>query len=308
MDEDETDPWLDEDHVRGGAQALESIGFPRDEAWTASAGYSELGLKQVLVFGFNYVAIVLENGQVLLDAGHREVRGVRQRDGVGLEVWVTSASPDPVIRPRKWLHRISDLNATALEEHWFNLSPITHSGIGLNPLHWREDEYSYFVGRVVSEAAKCDVSLAGLATAGKSSLGQSTGKIQGESGTPLADVLDELGSYSPAISEISERYRAWFDWRNFVVHGVRKRDQFGKVTDQVAKWSRYKKSSPSNVVVDVQEQDFKRLALVWHAYYMLNHDAWRTAIYIYPSESPEKVLRDLPMPNSVSDAERLPPT
>lgn len=179
MSEESTDPFEDEDHVTAGARALKTLGFDLDHFWTPSAGRNKSGLKQVLVLGLNYIAIVSENGQVVLDVGPREIRGVRQREGSGLEVWVTSIGSSAEIRTRKWLHRVSDLDAEFLENQWLNLSPVTHSGVGLNPLHWKEDEYAYFVGRVVTEAAKCDVTLAELAFVGRSLLGESVENVRG---------------------------------------------------------------------------------------------------------------------------------
>ena len=97
-------------------------------------------------------------------------------------------------------------------------------------------------------------------------------------------------------------------WRNFAVHGVRNIDESGKATDQVYKWRRHKKPEPSNIVLDVQKHDFERLARVWHAFYMLNHDAFLATLRIVPAESPEEALRNIPLSNSVSDSERLPPS
>ncbi|GAB3253137.1 hypothetical protein [Arthrobacter pigmenti] len=296
--------------MEAGFQALEAFGHPRDQVWVASQGCNSNGDRQVLVIGFCNIEILSGDGDVLLDAGYKEVRGVHCVEGSGVEVWATSASVDDPMRQRCWIHKVSENAAKFLEDRWLTLSPITHSGIGINPLHWREDEYAYSVGRVITEAAKCDVSLTALVVAGRSLLGESTEEIHGQTGKPLANILDQLGRHSKAIADIGERYRGWYDWRNFAAHGVRERDSSGCVTDQVFKVRRRTKGDRSggeDIVVDAQEQDFRNLALIWHAFYMLNHDAWTARIHLFSPGPPEQVLFKLPMSNSVGEHERLPP-
>lgn len=302
----DTDPWSADDHLAGRG-FLEHIGHPVDQVWTGSAGYNEAGDRQILVYGLSNLEIVSSDGDVLLDVGHRNVRGVRRLVGVGVEVCLaTAASGDPM-SPGRWIHRVSDRDAAHLEGLWLDLSPMTHSGVGLIPLHWREDEYAYFVGRVITEASKCEVTLADLVVACRSLLGESTTGVYGESGKPLAVMLDGLGKRSLALADIAERYRAWAEWRDFAAHGIRHVDKDGHVTDQVYKVRRGRKVEAQDATVDVKEQDFANLALTWHAFYMLNHDASDARTRIVVSESPEQVLRNLPKRRSVSESERLPP-
>lgn len=313
MNENSSDPWNSNDHLAGGARVLDAMSLSLEEFWIASAGRNESGTKQVLVFGLNYLAIVEADGQVVLDVGHHEVRGVRQLDGSGIEIWGTSHEPDQPLRHNRWLHLIADADAKYLEDFWLKQFPITHSGIGLNPVHWKEAEYAYSVGRIITEATRCDFMIAELVVACRTLLIQPTQNIRGRSGTDLADLLGDLGKQSPVLHEISERYRAWYLCRNFVMHGLRERDGSGRVTDQVLKWRRGKNTKEFNVTFDVQKHDFERLALVWHAFYMLSYDAWRTATHVFTvcnsrSASPLKILRNLPTPNSVSESERLPPS
>lgn len=261
--------------------------------------------------GLCNIEILSADGDVLLDAGYKEIRGVRRVENDGVEVWVTPASAHDPLRQRRWIHKVSEHAAHHLEDLWLNSSPITHSGVAMTHLHWREDEYAYSVGRVITEAAKCDVSLAGLAIAGRSILGESTEGVLGQSGEPLADMLDKIGSHSEAVADIAERYRVWYAWRNFATHGVRERDSSGRATDQVFKARRGTKgqrSTEAAVTVDAHEQDFHNLALTWHAFNALNHDASRAQIHLRTRERSERVLRELPMPNSVNEHRRPPPT
>lgn len=307
MEDHLVEPWAEEEHIICGSRVLDQLNHPRDEVWTASCGYNDRNERQILVFGLSNLEILSPAGDVLLDVGHKEVRGIRRVENIGVEVCVSGAVSGTEIRPRRWAHRVSDQDAQYLEEHWLNLTPVTHSGVGLNSLHWREDEYAYFVGRVVTEAAKCEVTLAELAITGMKLLGKDTEGVHGESGSQLAKFLTDLGAKSPAIAEIAERYDAWHEWRNFAVHGIRARDARGHVTEQVFKVPRAKQARKLNVSIQIMDQDFERLALAWHAFYMLNHDAWATRMLIPPTGGTQQLLWDLPMSTSVSDKGRLPP-
>ncbi|GAB3537220.1 hypothetical protein GCM10027403_20760 [Arthrobacter tecti] len=203
------------------------------------------------------------------------------------------------------MHRVSDADAKYLEEGWLNSTPSMHSGQQLNRLPWREEEYAYYVGRVVTEASRCDVALVSLVLSARALLGQPDGTIYGASGAQLADALDDLGALSPAIADIAERYRAWYRQRNFASHGIRGRDATGRPTGQVFKVRRGRRQTP-RIAVEIEDQNFRELALIWGAFYALNHDAFRAAIDISRQGNPEDVMARMSMPNSVSASERLP--
>ena len=296
--------WYEGGHVEGGFEVLKGSGHLRSEVLTASAGYSDAGEPQVLVLGHSNLEILSGGGDLHLDVGDREVRAVRPVEGSGIEVCITRMGVSG-LRPTRWMHRISDADARYLEQSWLDSSPFMHSGTQLNPLPWREEEYAYYVGRVVTEASRCDVALVALVLLARALLGRPDGAIYGASGEQLADALDELGALSPALADIGERYRAWYRQRNFASHGIRGRDAAGRPTGQVFKAKRGRRLTPE-VAVEIEDQDFRELALVWRAFYALNHDAFDATIHVSGRGDPEDVLARIPMPNSVSATERLP--
>lgn len=295
--------WYSGDHLEGALHVFERWGRSLDEVWTASAGRSDNGDPQVLVFGYSNIQILDRAGKLLLDVGDREVRAVRLVEGSGIEVCITRMGVDG-LRPPRWMHCVSDADGRYLENCWLDWSPFMHSGVQLSPLPWREVEYAYFVGRVVSEASRCDVMLVELVRSLRALRGQLGGSISGASGENLADALDELCEMSPALADIGERYRAWYRQRNFVTHGVRGRDAAGRPTGEVFKMRRGKKGS--EVAVEVEGQDFLELALVCRAFSNLHHDAFEALMYIGGSGSTDSLLARFPTPNSVSASERLP--
>lgn len=297
--------WYEGDHVEGGFEALKRSGRPRTEVLTASAGYSDTRKPQVLVLGYSNIEILSGDGDLLLDVGDREVRAVRLVEGSGIQVCITSMG-ESGLRPTRWMHRLSDADAGYLEKFWLDVSPFMHSGTQLNRLTWREEEYAYYVGRVVTEASRCDAALTALVLSARALLSQPDGTISGASGGPLADALDEFGALSPALADLGERYRAWYQQRNFAAHGIRGQDAAGRPTGQVFKAKRGRKGQASQVAFEIQDQDFRELALVWRAFYALTHDALRATVDVSGRGTPEEVLAQIPTPNSVSASERLP--
>lgn len=300
--------WYEGDHVQGGFAVLERLGYPRLWTQTASAGSTEHGIPQILVLGYSNVELLTSEGDLLLDVGSREVRAVRLVRGAGVQLCVTPRG-ESGLRQTRWMHRVSDADAQFLEQCWLNASPTTHFGTQLNYLPWREDEYAYLVGRVVTGAARADIALSALVVAARHLLGQSGVSVHGASGEKLACALDELGTLSAAIGDIGERYRAWYKWRNFSAHGIRGRDAAGHPTDQVFKPKKARKGmvlTPEDAF-DIEVQDLNDLALLCRAFHALSQDAFRTTVYVGGPGTPQEVLAHLPMSDTVSAAERLPP-
>lgn len=298
------DPWYEGDHVEGGFKVVELTNHSRADVWTASAGYSDEWEPQVLMVGSSNLEILTGDGELILDVGYREVRAVRLVQGSGVEVCVTSMGPEG-LRSKRWLHRLSDVDARSVEQSWLDSSPFMHSGTQLNSLPWREEEYAYYVGRVVTEASRCDAALVALVLSAREVLEQPLGGVYGQSGTPLADALDKLGAYSVAFIDIGERYRAWYRHRNFATHGTRAWDAAGRPTAQVFKAKKPKGKAPE-YAVEIEDQDFRELALLWRAFYALNQDAMAALFFISRPGASGDSLAQMPMPNTVSASERLP--
>ncbi|WP_146069656.1 hypothetical protein [Arthrobacter sp. B0490] len=60
------------------------------------------------------------------------------------------------------------------------------------------------------------------------------------------------------------------------------------------------------MVVEIENQDFRELTLVWRAFYALNQDAFLAFFHINGDGPPVEVLARIPMPNTVSKEDRLP--
>lgn len=290
------------DPSEDGYRLLKDLGHPVSDIYAASAGFNEMTSEQILVFGSTYVQILSPAGAVLLDVGDRDVRGVRRLQGVGVEVWVDPFSQGGYFPSSRWLHCTTEADATHLEDFWLRRPRVTHAGVQLSRLHHREDDFAYFVGRVITAGAKCDLSLAALAQAGYRILERKTDGILNQSGYTLADILMSLGRRSPAVSEMAERYKAWYEWRNFAVHGIREIDDSDHATDRVVKLEK-----GSNVIVETREQDFEMLALMWNAFHSLDIDARRASLHLRTSGGTKHALRNIPRSNTVAELGRLPP-
>lgn len=311
------DVWYEGDHLAGGIDALTGWGHPRHEIWTASAGYNDDGDPQIVSLGISNLQILNGNGELLLDVAHREVRAVRAVEGLGVQINVAPAMSS---RPMKWTHCVVDQDARYLEGSWLNMSTHHHDGTQLNPLHWKEEDYAYYVGRVVTEGARCDSTLIGVVISSRELLRQPTTGIYGSSGQPLADALKDLGLHSSALADIGERYEAWYKRRNLAAHGFRRTDADGRPSSNVYKPKKGSRKRPPDVLFEIEEQDFRDLAMIWSAFYFLYHDAFRVLLYLdasapLASTSPllteveaQELLKQIPMPNSVHESERLPST
>lgn|SRR5690625_1385383 len=319
MRENAKDVWYEGDHVQGGSQALTDWGYPREDYFTASAGYNDAREPQVLTLGRSNLRIVNRNGEVALEVAHREVRGVRAVVGVGVEV-VVAPGPSTLSGQRMWTHVVTDDEAKYLEDTWFVIPTHHHNGVQLSPLHWKEEDYAYYVGRVITEVARCDSTFIGLAVSARSLLGLSTKGIHGSSGAQLAKAFEELGEISAPLEDLRERYVAWYGKRNIAAHGFRFTDTDGRPQSKVYKPKRGHGGLPPEVLFEVEEQDFADLARIWSAFYFLNHDAAEAsrhlsgwALLTFPVARPNKektiqILEELPPFNSVSESQRLPPS
>ncbi|TWP33546.1 hypothetical protein [Leekyejoonella antrihumi] len=278
---------VEEEPVIRGLTALLQLGRSREEIVAATLGYSDQGEPQVLVLGVQgNVEIVTPDGDVLLDVGHRDVRTIRLLPDVGVEVCLSGRAPVSFHRSR-WVHRTPDHAAAELEDRWLGWTPVTHSGLQLNPLPWREEDYAYSVGRVITESAQCDIVLAQLVALSRELVDKPPGTIHAASGKELGNALHELAELPAGckidtakaeLGRLAQRYLAAYDERNFAVHGIRATDENGHPTDQVFKVSRPKKGQPPEVTVDVRLQDFERLAQVWYEFYDLRHEAVRALV------------------------------
>lgn len=210
---------------------------------------------------------------------------------------------------------MSRADAQRLEDLWLDLPTFNDDGPQLNPLPWREDEYAYYVGRLVTEGARCDAALNGVATRAYSALEYPTKKIDelhGESGKKLASALIEIGErcLSEALTDLGRRYGAWYEERNLAVHGVRPLGPDGHPTSKVYKLNRIK-SQPS-VRTTIRDQDFRQLIEIWRAFYALNHDAFEASLHLgfynrtTDVETAEQYIARIPLSSTVAPEERMP--
>lgn len=295
------------DHLHDGMAIANALSYARDSYLFASLGKQQDGSSQVLILGRSHIEIVEPTGTVLLDVGLREIRGVHRVEGLGLRVNVTGRDLDG-FRKRQWDHRVSDSAASELESAWLNCDPSMHDGVQINSRPWREEEYAYYIGRVLTEAALCEVLLSNLLTH-LERLGLKLARSpRGLSGSALADLLDDVGENSSAFRDIGERYRAWYDWRNFSAHGIRENDAEGKPSSRIFKMKR--KPDDSGEEFEVRDQDFKDLARLWSGFYSLGHDARRAYIDLLSIRGDlgdlDTQLSQLPMPNSATPENRFP--
>lgn len=187
--------WYEGDHLEAGHMFLKKHRHNLSKIWAASAGLNAEGRPQILAIGFNHVQLIDEHGETFLDVGPRDLRTLRSKSSQGLEVCTTRVIDFD--RPqRSWTHLVSDEDAQYPKDLWISLTPFNDDGMQLNPLPWREDEYAYYVGRVVTESAKCDVALAGVAMMVYSMLGWSPDVLQGKSGNELGHVSFFRGAMS----------------------------------------------------------------------------------------------------------------
>lgn len=300
-------PTAPDDHLTRGSDTLDQFGYPRDTYWAASAGHGSTGEPQVLVLGRNHLEIVDTSGQSILDAGLREIRSLRPLVGTGLEIYVTPLGGDREgFRPRHWVHMVADEDANCLDKTWLQLSPSMHNGIQLNTRPWREEEYAYYVGRVLTEAAHCEVKLASVLMLVELRGKKLKNSPRGASGSKLVKLLKEVGEVSEAVHDIAVRYEAWFKWRNFSAHGIRLDEKPGHPASQVSKMKQ--NGQRGDEIFEVKRQNFQDLAKLWRAFYALSIDATHLIVQLTTSVEPiEETLSNLPMPNSVAASESLPP-
>lgn len=313
------DFWYEGDHIQGGSRALTEWGYPREDLFMASAGYGGNGEPQVLALGYNNLRIVNGHGEVDLEVAHRGVRGVRAVDNLGVRVHIAPGTPS-FFSQSMWTHLVADNDARYLENTWFIVPTHHHNGSQLNPLHWKEEDYAYYVGRVITEGARCDSTLIGLAMMARPLLELPQKRFHGASGTQLAEAFEELGEISPPLEDLKERYVAWYERRNLTAHGFRLTDPDGRPHSQVYKPNKGQGKQPPEVLFEIEEQDFADLAKIWRAFYYLNYDATQASLHLSgaarltfnaprPSkEATVKILEELPWFNSVSESERLPPS
>lgn len=300
------EPDAGDDHLSKGRDFLRQVGRSLHHVQLASFGRNESGDPQALVLGWSAVEILDANGRQLLEVGDRDIRGLRLIDGRGVEVCISKVWTFEVPTTR-WMHCVRDEEAQYLEQAWLNWVPLAHEGTQLTPLPWREEEYAYRAGRVVTEAARCDAALTGLVVAAKQILGEPASKIYGASGGILADALDRLGWHSATIADIGERYRAWYKQRNYVVHGVRGMGTSDHPLSRVFKPAKASRSQPEQSAWDVQDQDFSDLTMIWHAFWALRHDAILVLPHLATADDPEEVFSRIPQADTVLPSERLPP-
>lgn len=297
--------WYEGDHLEGGYTALKEFGRSRAGIWTASAGYGEAGKPQILVLHFDFIEILSEDGDLLLEAGHREIRAVRVMEHSGVQVCLSKGESSSS-RPTRWLHCLSHNDARYLEQCWLDMPSFNHTGIQMDHLPWLEAEYAYYVGRVITESSRCDVALALLVSSAHTLLGQPMEKVHGSSGEQLADSVDKLGEHSLALADIGKRYRAWYGKRNFATHGIRGRDDAGRPTGQVYKAKKAHKGQPLSVAFEIENQDFRELALLCKAFNELTLDANRATMEISFGREPAQVLAHIPMPMKGDPSLRFP--
>lgn len=280
------------DHIVGGYQAMQRLGQSRDGVFTASLGHDEHGDEQLLVLsGQTLVRMSTKDGGASEEIHRSEIRSVELAPQGGL--LFRSAR-------KRWLHVLSDLDANNFREAFIELPlvpPTSAGGLAIPDTNWRDDQLAHMVGLVVMRAAEAEHNLGLVAALGGTGAFDRT--IFGRTGKPLAERLAALGEASPAIADMAERYNAWSPLRNQLVHSVRPMTEggyAGPMTQKPVMGLR------GNVPYTVEKQDLPELVDLWYAFNWLYFDAMHAFLKLTTGTA----ATDLPLPDSVWGAERLP--
>jgi hypothetical protein len=101
---------------------------------------------------------------------------------------------------------------------------------------------------------------------------------------------------------MAERYRAWSEHRNQLVHSIRPTENGRPGPTTSLPIFKKKNSAPPKDLYNVQTQDLPELVDLWYAFNWLYYDAW----HAYFDLSTGVEAKDLPLPNSVPGSKRLP--
>lgn len=287
----------DSDHIAAGHEVASRLGLLDEEPVPiVSLGQDEHGREQVLVIGGQTIRLAVTDGSSdPLELHRTTIRSVSVLPEQGLHL---------VARKGQWLHQVPDTDANYLRDAIINLDLMPPRGKGgqcIPEQDWRHEQLANIVGRIVMRAAEAEHNLSLVAAYGRHPGGFDRGAF-GQSGKDLIGRLKRIGQSSPAVAELAERYDLWSDLRNQLVHSVRPTEANGRPGPTTNRPIQLKRDTPPEILYAVETQDLPELVDLWYAFNWLYHDA----LDAYRDLSAGIELKDLPVPNSVPPADRLP--
>lgn len=293
------------DSFAAGHELADNLGlFQDDQVYRiASQGLDGDGNGQLLTIGDQTLCLTDIHGQMYLEIHRSNIKTVDVAHGQGL--WLTTHEGSFSV-PKKWLHQVSDGDAEYIRNCLINFPPappIGDNGQVIPEGDWRNEQLSRMVGRIVMRAAEAEHNL-GLVAAHAGVSKKINFQIFGRTGGPLTEKLKSLGNRSPAIADMGERYEAWSSLRNQLVHSIRPADPTGRPGRLTKKPNITKKDQSPGDLYTVAEQGLPSLVNMYYAYNWLYHDALRAYLQLATGVTVE----ELSMPDSVTGANRLPPS
>lgn len=293
-----------------GLQLLIEHGFLKENVRFAVKGKDDKGAAQVLAFGRANLMIVDADGELVVDAGPREVRGLEVVDGMGVRVFLALRFVGDGMRPYIWDHHLDSSQARSAVDHWQKWSPYAQLGSQLPARHWHEEEYAYYAGRVITEAARAEAMLLlllrrlwdhGFNFNSKAGVPL----FFGSSGQQLAESFTkEVGEKSQAFRALGENYLQWFELRNMVTHGVRFHEPEGQLGSRLHKVIRRK--NYEGEFFEQADFSFEQLVEICQAFQAISEAAFALGgplnlTIALPVQNLDERLRDLPLPKRLHE-------
>ncbi|WP_125614420.1 hypothetical protein [Specibacter cremeus] len=285
------------DHLSEGRRMADRLGLAgRDFVFAASLGLDEHGHGQVLIVGGDRVLLAPVDGSSgALEFPRAVLRSVEVDAGRGLLLRAPG---------QRWMHGLSDTDAAFLQELFIEtplIPPRGRDGRSCIPEQgWHHEQLARLVGMTVMQAAEAEHVLGLVAAYGKKEMVFDRGAF-GVSGNQLADGLDLIGKRSRVVADMAERYRAWADRRNQLVHSIRPMED-GRPGPKTHRPVLLKKSASKQPQYAIETQDLPDIVDMWYAFYSLYHDAWRAFLSLISGMDAE----GLPPSNSASGSARMP--
>lgn len=285
------------DHLVAGREIATSLGLPDNEMLlAASLGRNDAGNRQVLVLGGLTVTLVAaDNAAEREELPRSQIRSVDAVAGTGLVLRLGLG--------RQTVHRLGDREAEQFRDLIIEMpiTPFNNGGGHVIPEQdWRRDRIARLVGQVVVRAAEAEHMLGVMASSWS---GQLDFQAFGQSGKPLSAALDRLGESNRVAADMAERYSAWSDLRNQLVHSVRPNLRDGRPDSKTFRPVRVKQGDPlPEHLYLIEDQDERQIVDVWYAFNWLYHDAFRAWVQVATGVDPS----ELPPSNSVVGNRRLP--
>lgn len=286
------------DHAAAGFRIAKRLAlFDTDPGVrTASLGLDMDGRDQLMIVGGQLVRILRPNGAEVGIVPRLGIRSVEVVDGLGLRL---------VLPDKCWIHCVSGGHANELRSFLIRMplsTPAGRDGGVIPEQNWQFDRLANLVGKVVIRAAEAEHNLNLIAAYGSGPDLDPT--IYGRTGMALTKRLERMGKSSVAIADLAERYGAWAEQRNQLVHSVRPLTDGrpGPATHRMKIPSKGEAVEAVDIPYEVRTQDLPDLVDLWYAFNWLWFDSSHAFLTLIAGTR----MEDLPMPNSVRSEKRLP--